>query len=169
MKVSFLRKKKPLRAPRWWFSFCICSKNIKVLFLMHKKPLRAPRWWLSFVLALNKAHVLFLNTAHVLRLTKADVLALNKAHVLRLNNKICPVFRASQSWPRPPQPSNAARAIVQRFFDFCRDVSGETILFESVFGRPSSQNGLKTYAFARGCHEKVKKHCTIAPQSHQLL
>ena len=39
----------------------------------------------SFVLALSKADVLALNTAHVLRLNKADVLALNKAHVLRLN------------------------------------------------------------------------------------
>ncbi len=46
-------------------------------------------------MALNKARVLALNTAHVLHLDKADVLALNKAHVLHLNNKICPVFGAS--------------------------------------------------------------------------
>ena len=50
-----------------------------------------------------------------------------------------------------------ARAIVQRFFDFCRDVSGETILFESVFGRPSSKNGLRSRRSVRSCHEKVKK------------
>ena len=37
------------------------------------------------VLALSKARVLALNTAHVLRLNKADVLALHTAHVLRLN------------------------------------------------------------------------------------
>ena len=35
------------------------------------------------VLALSKAHVPALNTAHILRLTKADNMALNKAHVLR--------------------------------------------------------------------------------------
>ena len=46
-------------------------------------------------MALNKARVLALITAHVLRLNKADVLALNKAHVLRLNTKICPVFTAN--------------------------------------------------------------------------
>ncbi len=48
----------------------------------------------SFALALSKADILALNTAHALRLNNADVVALNKAHVLRLNNKICPVFRA---------------------------------------------------------------------------
>ncbi len=57
--------------------------------------LRPPPFVVSFVVALNKADVVALSTAHVLRLNKADVLALNKAHVLRLNNKICPVFRAS--------------------------------------------------------------------------
>ena len=74
---------------------------------------------------LNKAHVLALNTAHVLHLNKADVLALNKAHVLRLNNKICPVFRA-----------NAKEAAYQEMsFDFFMDVSRETMLFETMFGR----------------------------------
>ena len=57
-----------------------------------------PLWWrrqaATFVLALNKAHVLPLSTAHALRLNKADFLALNRAHVLRLNTKICPVFTA---------------------------------------------------------------------------
>ena len=46
-------------------------------------------------MALIKAHLLVLNTAHVLRLNKADVLALSMAHVLRLNTKICPVFTAN--------------------------------------------------------------------------
>ena len=65
-----------------------------------------------------------------------------------------------------------ARAIVQRFFDFCWDVSGETILFESVFGRPSSKNGLRSRRSVRSCHEKVKKtlhRSEVRVTNHQLL
>ncbi len=78
---------------------CLCSEP------MQRKPQRGaaegrPPLWrrpkpASVVLALNKARVLALNTAHVLLLNKADVLALNTAHVLCLNSKICPVFSQS--------------------------------------------------------------------------
>ena len=47
-------------------------------------------------MALDKAHVLALNSAHVLRIEKGDVLAPNTAHVLRLNTKRCPVLTANK-------------------------------------------------------------------------
>ena len=68
----------------------------------------------TFVLALNKAHVLALSTAHVLRLNKADILALSKVHVLRLSTKMCPVVQANSKetteggYPRPPPFVEAA-------------------------------------------------------------
>ncbi len=37
------------------------------------------------------------------------------------------------------------------------DVSRETILVESIFGRRFVRNGLKTTCFRLSCHEQVKK------------
>ena len=51
----------------------------------------------AFVLALNKAHVLALKTAHILHLNKADVLALSNAHILRFNNQIYSALRRSDA------------------------------------------------------------------------
>ena len=61
------------------------------------------------------------------------------------------------SCARPPQPPRAARAIAWHLFDFFRDVSRKTILFEIIFGRRSVRNGLKTRCFRWSCHEKIKK------------
>ena len=49
------------------------------------------------------------------------------------------------------------------FLDFFRDVSRETIGFESISGKHSSKSGLKTCGFVRGIPKKVKtKHCARA-------
>ena len=65
--------------------------------------------------------------------------------------------RQSLVWRRRDENLN----IAQRFFDFLRDVSRETICFGSISDNPPSKNGHKTYHFVRDVSEKVKK---IAPE-----
>ena len=43
------------------------------------------------------------------------------------------------------------------FFDFLRDVSRESIGFETISGSHSSKKGLKSRRFARDVPKKVKK------------
>ncbi len=53
-------------------------------------------------------------------------------------------------------------------FYLFRDVSGGAILFESVFGRPSSNKSLRSRRFRRKCHEKIPQttNCTgVSPES----
>ena len=65
--------------------------------------------------------------------------------------------RASQSWPRPPQPPSAAGAIARCFFDFFIPLSAQTPSFESISGRQSSKKALKTRCFTWEGYEKVKQ------------
>ncbi len=67
------------------------------------------------------------------------------------------IYRASQSWPRPPQPSRAAGAIARCFFDFLIPLPAKTPSFESISGRQSSKKALKTRCFTWEGYEKVKK------------
>ena len=55
--------------------------------------------------------------------------------------------RASQSWPRPPQPPSAAGAIALCFFDFFIPLSAQTPSFENISGRQSSKQTIKTRCF----------------------
>ena len=78
--------------------------------------------------------------------------------------------RASQSWPIPPQPPSAAGAIARCFFVLFIPLSTQTPSFESISGRQSSKQTLKTRCFRwEGCDKfkntlhrsvtRVTKYC----------
>ncbi len=77
--------------------------------------------------------------------------------------------RASQSWPRPPQPPSAAGAIARFvvYIFFFMDISAKTLTFESISGRQSSKKALKSRCYKLDVHEKEKTtHCTgVSPES----
>lgn len=58
---------------------------------------------------------------------------------------------------RKTSSENAGEVFARRFFDFFWDASRETPTFETIFGRPWSETGLKSKRFVRGCPTKVKK------------
>ncbi len=64
---------------------------------------------------------------------------------------------------RKTSSENAGEVFAQLFFDFFWDASRETPTFETIFGRPWSETGLKSKRFVRGCPTKVKKHHARAP------
>ena len=58
---------------------------------------------------------------------------------------------------RKTSSENAGEVFARRFFDFFWDASCETPTFETNFGWPCSETGLKSKRFVRGCPTKVKK------------
>ena len=72
----------------------------------------------------------------------------------------------ASAWAEPEL--GRAGAIARRFFDFCRTAPNGTPTFESISGRHSFENCLKSRCYRRSCPRKVKKHCTGAPQIHQV-
>ena len=58
---------------------------------------------------------------------------------------------------RKTSSENAGEVFARRFFDFFWDASRETPTFETMFGRPRSETGLKSKRFVRCCPTKIKK------------